>query len=135
MTRFSAHPAARNVGDYRKLIVWQRASVFSRRIREMVDELPPAERRRIGDQLIRAAESIRFNIAEGAGLNSDRQLARHLLIALGSANEVQDGLDALNESSILPIKYADLPGEATEIRSMLAVFHRRVAKEKQKSPR
>ena len=92
----------------------------------MVDALDVAERRRMGDQIIRAANSIRFNIVEGAGLNSDRQFARHVLISLGSANEVQDELDALDQSGKLPPAYGDLPGETAEIRSMLAVFHRRL---------
>src|SRR5437868_1795157 len=116
--RFLIHQRWGMVGDYRKLLVWQRARAFSGRIREMVKTLARDERNRLGDQLIRAAESIRFNIVESAGLNSDRQFARHLLIALGSANEVQDELDALSESRNLPEQFGDLPGETAEIRSM-----------------
>jgi hypothetical protein len=44
-------------------------------------------------------------------LNSDRQFARHVLISFGSANEVQDELDALDEIGKLPAAYGDLPGE------------------------
>lgn len=130
-----AHRTGAGVGDYRKLAVWQRARAFSVRVREMVNALPPAERNRLGDQLIRAADSIRLNIAEGAGLNSDPQFARHLLIALGSANEAQDALDSLSDNSVLPARYDDLPREATEIRSMIVGLHKKVSPKKNKRPR
>jgi four helix bundle protein len=114
------------VGDYQKLIVWQRARAFEARARQLVQTLPQEERRRIGDQLLRAVESVRLNIAEGAGLNTDRQFARHLLLALGSANEVQETLAVIQDAGHLPAAFRDLVDEATEIRAMLAGLHRRV---------
>ncbi len=116
-----------SVGDYRKLLVWQRATGLARRVRALVDALPPRERRNIGDQLLRASGSIRFNIAEGAGLNSDAGFARHLRIAPGSANEVQDQLADLEAVGLLAESDRELPKEVAEIRAMLAVLHRRVS--------
>ncbi|HEV8217181.1 MAG TPA: four helix bundle protein, partial [Gemmatimonadaceae bacterium] len=66
------------MGDYRKLEVWRRARIFSREIVKLVDRLPLRDRIRIGSQLSRAAESIRFNIVEGCGLNTDPLLANHV---------------------------------------------------------
>jgi four helix bundle protein len=122
----SEHPAL-HMGDYRKLKVWQRARAFSLRMRELVNALPARERLTIGEQLVRAADSVRFTIVEGAGFNNDRQLARYLSMALASANEVQDELDTLVETGLLPSEFADMPPELVEIRAMLAVFLRQVA--------
>jgi four helix bundle protein len=116
------------VGDYRKLEVWKRAREMTLRINDLVKSLPRAERARIGDQLMRSADSIRFNIVEGCGLNTDPQLARYLSSSLGSANELQDELDALAERGLLRKKDEDLRPETTELRAMLAVFHTTVSR-------
>ena len=50
----------------------------------------PSHRR---DQALRAASSIVLNIAEGAGLPSKKQKARHYNIAMGSLREVQAALE------------------------------------------
>lgn len=45
------------------------------------------------DQALRAASSIVLNIAEGAGLPSKKQKARHYHIAMGSLREVQAAIE------------------------------------------
>jgi four helix bundle protein len=115
------------VGDYRKLIVWQFSSAVADRIRAVVARLPVDEQRRFSDQACRAADSIPLNIAEGCGLNTDRQLARHLTIALGSANELQDIIDAFERRGQLDPSDLDLPAVISRIRAMLAGLHKRVA--------
>lgn len=45
------------------------------------------------DQALRAASSIVLNVAEGAGLPSKKQKARHYNIAMGSLREVQAALE------------------------------------------
>lgn len=118
------------MGDYRKLDVWKRARTLSNRVRQLAQTLSPVDRAAIGDQITRSADSIRSNIAEGCGLNSDRQLARCLLLSLGSANELQDQLDELDENALLPADYQDLKTETAGIRSMLVGFHRTVVKKR-----
>jgi four helix bundle protein len=49
------------------------------------------------DQLRRAGLSVQLNIAEGHALGGNRQFARHLTIAYGSAIELVDLLDLLRE--------------------------------------
>jgi four helix bundle protein len=110
---------------------WRSGSGLARssRAEQLVCELPPSEHSR-GDQLHRAAVSIRLNIAEGAGLNSDRAFAKHLRYALGSENEVQDSLD-LNELRLLPERDQDLPGGVAELRAR----HTRFCAESASAPR
>ena len=49
------------------------------------------------DQVRRAGLSVQLNIAEGHALGGNRQFARHLTIAYGSAIELVDLLDLLRE--------------------------------------
>src|SRR5262249_36179473 len=101
------------MGDYRKLEVWSLACSLSDRINAMVDSLPPRQRKILGEQLDRAADSIHMNISEGCGLNSDPQFAKHVRIALGSANEVEDGIERLNHRRALPTSHQNLLADAT----------------------
>jgi four helix bundle protein len=114
------------VGDYRKLDVWKFACKLSDEVEAFVDRLPPRVRARHGDQLCRAVNSIHENIAEGCGLNSDRQLAKYLRQALGSANETEDELLAMKRRRYL--KEPDLPmlDDIRRICAMLSGFIRKV---------
>jgi four helix bundle protein len=123
------------MGDYRKFEVWHRARQLVRRIQVLVRELPEEERSVRGEQLRQACTSIRYNIAEGAGLNSDPLLSKHLRYALGSANEVQDQLLDLDDQGLLQARDQDLHAEVSEIRSMLASFKHRVDTDIAKSKR
>jgi four helix bundle protein len=114
------------MGDYRKLEVWSLACGLADRIHVMVDCLPPRERKNMGEQLLRAADSIHMNISEGCGLNSDPQLAKHVRIALGSANEVEDGIERLGHRRTLPASHHDLLADATVLRRKLGAFLKRI---------
>ena len=114
------------MGDYRKIEVWRRARKLENRIYLLIAKLPPKIRESVRAQLGDAAESIRRNISEGAGLNMATLLAKHLRHSLGSANEVQDELDSLDEKGLLPSEDRDLMQETTEIRAMIAGFLKKV---------
>lgn len=58
------------------------------------------------DQALRAASSIVLNIAEGAGLPSKKQKARHYNIAMGSLREVQAALEINRHADTTKIKIA-----------------------------
>lgn len=114
------------MGDYRKLEVWQLACEFSDRVKDLVRRLPPEERRWGMDQLLPAARSIHENIAEGCGLNSDRQLLKYLRQSLGTANECEDELMTLRRGGLLAGDDLILLDLIRRICAMLAVFIRRV---------
>ena len=79
----------------------------------------PAHRRHLRDQLVRAADSVVLNIAEGTGLGPGDARRNHYRIAAGSVAEVAAVLDI-----------ADLPEggarreEARRIGAMLAGLQR-----------
>jgi len=114
------------LGDFRKLEVWRRARAFSDEIVKLVDRLPPRDRSRVGGQLSRAAESIRFNLSEGSGLNTDPLFANHVRRSLGSANEVDDQLESLHTRGRLARTDLWLIDEVREIRNMAAGLLRRL---------
>lgn len=56
----------------------------------------PAQRKHLRDQLVRAADSVVLNIAEGCGREPGETRRHHLRIALGSAAEVTAVLDLID---------------------------------------
>jgi four helix bundle protein len=117
------------MSDYRKLDIWKRARALSIRVHHLVGKLPGIEQMRLGDQLIRAANSVRNNIVEGSGLGSDAQFARHLTYSIASANEVQDEVQGLADLGLLPVEDRDLLSEPSEIAAMIVSFRKRLLRD------
>src|SRR4051795_12355017 len=80
--------------SFQRLDVYQRAIEFLALVGDVVAELPKGHAER-SDQLVRAAESVVRNIAEGAGRWSDADSAKHYKIARGKAMECAASLDVL----------------------------------------
>ncbi len=80
--------------SFQRLEVYQRAIEFTALANELVEGLPRGHAERV-DQLIRAAESVVRNIAEGAGRWSRADSAKHYKIARGEAMECAASLDIL----------------------------------------
>jgi four helix bundle protein len=77
------------MGNFRELAVWKRAHDLALGVYHCTNSFPNRERFGLAAQLRRAAVSIVSNIAEGAGRQSDRELARFLRIARGSVRELE----------------------------------------------
>lgn len=77
---------------YQKLRIYTLSEELSDRIWRIVEHWKPFERSTVGIQLVRAADSIGANIAEGAGRSSIGDNRRFLRIARGSLNETQHWL-------------------------------------------
>ena len=114
------------MGDYRKLEVWKLACDISDRIDDLYEMLPRRIKANLGDQLSRAATSVHLNIAEGCGLNTDAQLAKYVRQAIGSANEVQDGLAKLERRKLLPPEHQTLVPDVELLRKKLGAFLKRL---------
>jgi four helix bundle protein len=80
--------SARKPFRFEKLEVWQAARRLGGEIYNLTQDWPARERFGLTAQLRRAVVSISANIAEGSGKNSDRDFARFLEQAYGSALEV-----------------------------------------------
>ena len=80
--------------SFQRLDVYQRAIEFLALVYDIVDQLPKGHADR-ADQLVRAAESVVRNIAEGAGRWSAADCAKHYKVARGEAMECAASLDVL----------------------------------------
>ena len=78
--------------DFKRLIVWQKSMNLVDLAYDLIANLPSSERFNLIDQIRRCAVSIPSNIAEGSGKRTNKDFARYLSIALGSAYELETQL-------------------------------------------
>ena len=101
-----------------KLIAYQLALEFHRSV------MPLARFRgfaNLRDQLLRAADSVVLNIAEGAGRTSRDDKARFYAIAQGSLIECAAVLDCLrNRAAISPAAYSECHAHAVRLYRLLS---------------
>jgi four helix bundle protein len=75
--------------DFKELKVWEKAHQWVLEVYRVTGSFPTEERFSLIAQLRRAAASVPANIAEGCGRDSQREFARFLSIAAGSACEAE----------------------------------------------
>lgn len=85
------------MGNFRKLIVWNRSKDLAVRIYSIAKTQSLSKDFGLKDQIQRAAVSIPANIAEGDELGTDKQSIRHFYIAKGSSAELQTLLIIANQ--------------------------------------
>lgn len=77
------------INGFKDLIVWQKSIELAKLIYHECNFFPEDEKFGLVIQLKRASVSIPSNIAEGYARNTQKDYLRFLIIALGSAYEVQ----------------------------------------------
>ena len=77
---------------YEDLVVWQKAMDLTEEVYRLMKLLPKEELFSLQDQMKRAVVSIPSNIAEGYGRKNIKEFYRFLLIARGSAMELETQL-------------------------------------------
>ena len=75
--------------DYKNFTVWQKSHQLTLDVYKIVNDFPKEELFGLVSQMKRSSSSIPTNIAEGCGRNSDKEFERFLIIAFGSANELE----------------------------------------------
>ncbi|MBP9212130.1 MAG: four helix bundle protein [Bacteroidetes bacterium] len=110
---------------FKDLIVYQKALVFTTRVRNVSGEFPKEEQYVLSAQFRRAADSIVLNIAEGAGDSSDKEFVRFLGYSLRSTFECIGCLDiALMNKYIDAETNTELSNLCNEIIAMLYALQR-----------
>jgi four helix bundle protein len=74
---------------FNELVVYQRAGSFADDIHTCVKRWDPLDAWSAGIQLIRAADSVAANIAEGTGRRTFREQLRFYVMARGSLHELR----------------------------------------------
>ena len=105
---------------FTELKVWRRAHELTLAVHRLTRTFPADERYELTSQLRRAATSIPANIAEGSKRNTERDYARFLNIAEGSACETEYLLILARDLKLaLDAEIAPLLKELSEIGAML----------------
>jgi four helix bundle protein len=107
--------------DFREIKVWSKAHLLTLEIYKITTSFPREEVYGITSQLRPSSASIAANIAEGFGRGGNRELARFLQIAMGSACEVEYHVLLSRDLNLInKLTYADLNERIVEIKRMLA---------------
>jgi four helix bundle protein len=88
--------------DFRSLKVWEKAHALTLAIYKATEGFPKQEIYALTNQVQRAVVSIPANIAEGCGKDSDAELRRYFLIAMGSSSELEYLLLLARDLGYLP---------------------------------
>jgi four helix bundle protein len=109
--------------NFKDLKVWSKAHHFVLEVYSETTSFPSEERFALTQQLRKAASSIATNIAEGCGRGYDRDFARFLGIAAGSASEVEYQLLLSRDLGYIELgRHAELDTQVNELKRMLNSF-------------
>jgi four helix bundle protein len=109
------------VQDFRNLLVWQKAHRLNLEIHALSETLAARHQFHLRDQIVRAAQSVPANIAEGCGRTGDREFRRFVRVALGSASELEYYLLLARDLGLLAASdYGRISALAAEIKRMLS---------------
>jgi len=87
--------------NFENLEVYQQAELLADQVWTIVQRWEPFAKRTIGTQLVRAADSISANIAEGTGRSTPKDKKHFIRIARGSLYETQNWLRRAYRRSLL----------------------------------
>jgi four helix bundle protein len=122
-------------GDFRKLLVWQKAHALALHVDRVASTIRSARHSSLKSQLVRAAMSIPANIAEGRRQESERDFARFLRYSVNSAYELEYHLVVADDmGAIDKAEASSLLAQAVEVRKMLHGLLRALNKGNAKEP-
>ena len=108
---------------FKELKVWQRSHQLTLAVYNATGTFPREETCGLTAQLRRCSASIPANIAEGCGRSGDAELSRFMLIAMGSASELEYHLLLARDLGYLCAQdYQKLSQQTQEIKRMLSTF-------------
>ena len=112
--------------NFRDLNVWQKSHRLTLEVYRITADFPRDERFGLTSQLRRAWAPIGANLAEGCCRRSDKDFARFVDHALGSASEVENFLLLASDLGFIPNpRYEVLDERIREIKRMLTgLVHR-----------
>lgn len=108
------------MSDFRKLEVWKEAHRLALDAHVVAQRIRGGQYISLRSQLIRAALSIPANIVEGREQRTDREFARFLRYAIGSASELEYHLQVGNDLGLIkPAEFEPLHKHVRKVRKML----------------
>ncbi|MFN3941771.1 MAG: four helix bundle protein [Flavobacterium sp.] len=105
---------------YKNLLVWQKLHELTLDVYATLQSFPKEEIFGSVSQMKRSSSSIPTNIAEGCGRNTDKDFARFLIIAFGSANELENQIILSKDLRFIEVEKSNsLLSQIEEIKKML----------------
>jgi four helix bundle protein len=113
--------------DFRDYKVWEKSHGLTLSVYRATRSFPKEELFGLTSQIRRACSSIPANIAEGCGRGSNRDFARFLQIAMGSASELEYHLVLAHDLALLRRPdFDELTRCTTEVKRMLTALLQKV---------
>ena len=107
--------------NYKNLLVWKKAHQLTLDVYKVTTGFPKEEMFGLISQVKRSSSSIPTNIAEGCGRNSEKDFSRFLIIAFGSANELEYQIILSTDLNFLTLENSKtLLYQVEEIKKMLS---------------
>ncbi len=114
--------------DFKKILAWQKSHEQFLDIYKVTETFPRDEAYRFTDQLRRAVDSVKTNVAEGAGKPSEREFRKYVSDSIASQFEVENHLISARDLKYLPLNdFERLNARGHEIRRMLVSLRRRLS--------
>jgi four helix bundle protein len=115
------------MGEYRKLMVWEKAHALAVEINGIAMRIRGGTHAPLRNQMVRAALSIPANIVEGRAQNGEKDFARFIGYAMGSAAELEYHLVIAHDIHVVnEIDFNRTSAQLTEIRRMLYALSKRL---------
>ncbi len=113
--------------DYRRLRLWQKAHALALRVRAEANRFPRTGYSSLKSQMTRSAESIAFNVVEGCGASTQKEMARFLEMSIKSAGELQYQLTLAADYGVLGLtELEELTAQTIDTRKMLCGLRAKV---------
>lgn len=113
--------------DYRKLRAWKKAHLLMLAVKRATLRFPQRGYASLAGQMTSAAESVAFNIVEGCGAATQKELARFLDISIKSTMELEYQLTVAMDYKVLAsAESVSLSTEAVDVRRMLCGLRAKV---------
>ncbi|MCL2369310.1 MAG: four helix bundle protein [Alphaproteobacteria bacterium] len=111
----------------KNLEVFKKSHKFTLQIYEITKAFPREELFGLVSQMRRAAYSINSNIVEGVAKKSSNEYARFILIARGSASELEYQLELAKDLKyITELEFGELLDKINQIGKMLSALHKSI---------
>lgn len=115
------------MGNFRNLLIWQKAMVLVTKVYTTTSGFPKEEIFGLTSQIRRCSVSIPSNIAEGHGRDADGEMIRFLNITTGSLFELQTQLEiAYNVNYINEDAFKNLIQDTRELEIMIVSFTNKI---------
>lgn len=113
--------------DYRKLLIWQKAHELTLLVYQATAVFPGDERFGLVSQMRRVSASIAINIAEGSGIETPKDFAHFIQMAIGSCSELKYELLLSNDLGYISQEtYDDLSFRASEALRMMVAYNEKI---------